>query len=81
MKGFNDQVYIIAELEGLSSANFKLSMTKRNIADSLKYSAERQYKLVAVNVATFAYTCWAFLKPLLPKKTLHKINVLGTDKA
>jgi len=63
----------------LGSDNFKLAITKRNIADSLKYSPERQYKLIAVNVSIFAYTIWGVLKPLLPKKTLAKINIIGTD--
>lgn len=38
MKGHVDQILIIADLTGLSSDNFKLSVTKRNVADSLKYS-------------------------------------------
>lgn len=30
-------------------------------------------------MSIFAYTVWGILKPLLPKKTLSKINIIGTD--
>ena len=33
-----------------------------------------------MNVSTFAYTAWTFIKPLLPKKTLHKIEIVGINK-
>ncbi len=80
MRGFVDQVLIIADLSNLSTNNFKFSVTKRNLSDSLKYSPERQHKLIAVNVSAFAYTCWRFIQPLLPKKTLSKISIIGTNK-
>lgn len=80
MRGYVDQITIIADLANLSSSNFKFAVTKRNVADSLKYSPERQYKLIAVNVSAFAYTIWRFIQPLLPKKTLSKISIIGTDK-
>jgi hypothetical protein len=37
MRGYVDQMLVIADLENLSSKNFKLAITKRNLADSLKY--------------------------------------------
>lgn len=80
MRGYSDQFTIIADIENLSAENFKLSITKRNLADSLKYSPERQYKLICVNVGMFAYTVWGVLKPMLPKRTLSKINIFGTDR-
>ena len=36
--------------------------------------------MITVNVSTFAYTAWTFIKPLLPKKTLHKIEIVGSNK-
>lgn len=73
MRGYVDQMIIIGDLNNLGTNNFKLAITKRNVADSLKYGPERQLALITVNVSTFAYTAWNFIKPLLPKKTLHKI--------
>ncbi len=73
MRGYVDQMIVIGDLGNLSSKNFKLAVTKRNVSDSLKYGPERQHALITVNVSTFAYTAWTFIKPLLPKKTLHKI--------
>jgi hypothetical protein len=35
--------------------------------------------LVIVNASSFAYTAWMFIKPLMPKKTLHKIEISGHD--
>jgi len=72
---------VIADIEGLGADNFKLAISKRNVSDGLKYAPERQYKLFAVNLASFAYVVWSFLKPLLPKRTLSKISVLGSDRA
>lgn len=73
MRGYVDQMIVIGDLGNLAAKNFKLAVTKRNVSDSLKYGPERQYALITVNVSTFAYTAWTFIKPLLPKKTLHKI--------
>lgn len=80
MRGIADQITIIADLMDLSMANFKMAVTKRNIAESLKYSPERQYKLIAINITSFAYYCWMFIQPLLPKHTLSKITIVGTNK-
>ena len=80
MKGYADQFTVIVDVEGLSSENFKLAITKHNLADCLKYSPERQYRLIAVNVSSFAYFVWGILKPLLPKRTQQKITVAGSDR-
>ncbi len=37
MRGYVDQMLVIADLDGLGSNNFKLAITKRNLSDSLKY--------------------------------------------
>ena len=37
MRGYVDQMVIIADLENLGTKNFKLAITKRNVGDSLKY--------------------------------------------
>lgn len=73
MRGYIDQMLVIGDLSNLSSNNFKLAITKRNLSDSLNYGPERQHGLVIVNASSFAYTAWMFIKPLMPKKTLHKI--------
>jgi len=73
MRGYIDQMIVIGDLNNLGSNNFKMAITKRNVADTLKYGPERQYALITVNVSTFAYTVWTIIKPLLPKKTLSKI--------
>lgn len=67
-------------MEGLGSDNFKLAISKRNMADCLKYCPERQHKLIAVNVSTFATFVWGVLKPLLPKNTVSKLSVAGSEK-
>lgn len=36
--------------------------------------------MIVVNVSTFANFAWGFIKPLLPKKTLSKLNIVGNDK-
>lgn len=79
LKGYVDQYTILADMEGLSSKNMKLAITKRNIADSLKYCPERQYKFIAFNVGFFSETVWKIISPLLPKKTLLKVSLLGKD--
>lgn len=73
MRGYVDQMLVIGDLTDLGTRNFKLAITKRNVGDSLKYGPERQHALIIVHASTFAYTAWTFIKPLLPKKTLHKI--------
>lgn len=80
MRGYVDQMVIIADLENLGAKNFKLAITKRNVGDSLKYGPERQLGLTAINVSSFAYPIWTFIKPLLPKKTLSKIEIIGNNK-
>ena len=80
LAGYADQYTVIADLENLSTENFKLSITQRNVGDSLKYSPERQYKLLIVNASVFAHMIWKFLKPLLPKRTIAKLNIIGCDK-
>ena len=80
LRGYSDQYTVLADLEGLSSENFKLSITKRNVGDSLKYSPERQYKMHIVNASTFANLIWKVLKPLLPKRTIKKLNIIGSDR-
>jgi hypothetical protein len=56
-----------------------MSLTKKNLDGLLKYSPERQSKLIAVHANWFGLTIWTILKPLLPKKTLNKIDVIGYD--
>ena len=80
LNGYADQYTVIADLENLSSDNFKLSITKRNVGDSLKYSPERQLKLLVVNASMFAHMIWKLLKPLIPAKTVNKIDIIGSDK-
>lgn len=48
--------------------------------DSLTYSPERQSKLLVVNASTFANFVWSITKPLLPKKTVAKFNMVGSNK-
>jgi len=79
-KGYADQFIALADLDNLGSANFKLSITKQNISDGLKYSPERQLKIIAFNASGFATALWSIFKLLLPKRTLSKINILGTEK-
>jgi hypothetical protein len=79
MRGNATQVLIIADVEGLGANNFKFSVTKRNILDSLNYCPERQYKMIGVNVSTFAMYWWRICSPLLPKNTLEKISIAGSD--
>lgn len=33
-----------------------------------------------MNVGLFAYSVWKILQPLLPKSTLNKISIVGTEK-
>jgi hypothetical protein len=73
MRGYVDTMVVLGDLSNLSSNNFKLAITKRNLSDSLNYGPERQHGLLVVHAGGFAYTAWVFIKPLLPKKTLHKI--------
>lgn len=80
MRGYVDQMLVIGDLTDLGSKNFKIAITKRNVSDSLKFGPERQLGLMIVNAGTFAYTAWTFIKPLLPKKTLHKIEICGHNK-
>ena len=37
MRGYVDQMVVIGDLNNLGSSNFKLAITKRNVADNLKY--------------------------------------------
>jgi hypothetical protein len=71
---------VIADLANLSSDNFKLSITKQNVNDGLKFCPERQFKFIAFNLAGFANTLWKLFKHLLPKRSLSKINIVGEDK-
>ena len=79
MRGKISQINILADLENIGANNFKLAVTRRNISDGSTYCAERQYKFFAVNVNMFAYYCWKFIKPMLPKKTVEKIFIGGND--
>jgi hypothetical protein len=36
--------------------------------------------MIAVNVSTFATFVWGILKPLLPKRTISKLSITGSDK-
>ena len=69
MRGNVTQLNILADVEGIGKENFKFAITKQNIEDGKKYCVERQYKFFAVNISSFAYFCYKFIKPLLPKKT------------
>ena len=79
MRGKINQINIIADLQDVGADHFKVAVTRRNIADGETYCAERQYKFFAVNVKMFAYYCWRFIKPLLPKRTVTKIFIGGND--
>lgn len=80
-RGYADQYTIIADVEGLGTDNFKLEISKRNMGDCLRFCPERQYKFIAVNIGTFARIVWGMLKPLLPKRTVEKLCIAGSDKA
>lgn len=75
-----DRITVIADGDGLGLSNFKFSLTSKNLEGLLKYSPERQSRLIAVHANFFGRTVWKMLRPLLPKKTLDKIQVLGYDK-
>lgn len=79
MRGHVTQVTIITDLDGIGTSNFKLAVTRKNIQDGSIYCVERQYKFFAVKVNLFAYYCWKFIKPMLPKKTVEKIFIGGND--
>ncbi len=79
MPGFSDQFVVIADTADLSLANFKLKITKKNIADSLRLSPERQYKFMAINIGNMAKYAWTLIKNLVPKKTLYKVNLVGNN--
>lgn len=81
LKGYAEQYTVLADLQDLSTNNYKLAITKQNIHDGLKYCPERQYKFLAINVGSFAKTLWMVFKNVLPAKTLSKINIMGQDKA
>lgn len=51
------------------------------MGDCLRYCPERQYKFIAVNIGTFARIVWGMLKPFLPKRTVEKLCMAGSDKA
>lgn len=80
LKGYAEQYTVLADLEGLSTSNYKFAITKQNVNDGLKYCPERQYKFLALNVGSFAMTLWYVFKNVLPAKTLTKINIIGQDK-
>lgn len=70
MEGYVDKILVIADGEDLGFRNFKPSLTSKNLEGLLKYSPERQSKLIAVHANFFGRTVWKILKPLLPKKSL-----------
>lgn len=80
MRGYVTQLNIIADVYDIGKSNFRWAITKQNIEDGKKYCVERQYKFFAVNVGSFAYFCYKFIKPLLPKKTEEKVYIGGNDK-
>jgi hypothetical protein len=36
--------------------------------------------MIVVNVSTFANFLWGVLKPLLPKRTISKFSIVGSEK-
>lgn len=80
MRGYVYQMVIIADTANNKSQNFKLSITKRNLSDCLKYGAERQYKLIAVNADSITVYVYKILKPVIPKRSQDKIMAIGGDK-
>lgn len=80
MKGNVDRIMVIADVENLGTKNLKLSLTKKNVESLLKYCPERQSRLIGINANWFAATIWAMVKPMIPKKTLEKIQVFGCNK-
>lgn len=79
MRGYVDQIVVLIDAEGISSANFDFSITKRNLNDLLRLCPERQFKMIGVHVGHFGYLCWNFIKPILPKRTQEKIVVASDD--
>ena len=74
------QVMIIADVENLGTDNFKVGITKKNLIDSLNFSPERQFKMIGVNVSSFALYWWKLISPLIPKNTQEKVLVAGNDR-
>lgn len=81
MRGTVTQVLIIADVAGLSMKNFKLAVTRRNMQDADEYNAERQYKIIAVNVASFAVYWWHLVKSFVPKNVVRTVSMLGDSVA
>ena len=80
MRGHVSQVMIIADVENLGTDNFKVGITKKNLVDSLNFSPERQFKMIGVNVSSFALYWWKLISPLIPKNTQEKVLVAGNDR-
>lgn len=80
MRGNVYQMMIIGDAGDNKSENFKLSLTKRNLLDSLKYCAERQHKLIAVNADSIAVYVYKLIRPMIPKRSQDKIIAVGSDK-
>ena len=80
MRGHISQVTIIADLDQITTENFKVAITRRNIADGAQYCPERQYKFFAINVQWFTYTIWTLIKPMLGKKAADSISVGGNNQ-
>ena len=80
LRGFATEYTVLADVHDLSSANFKLAITKRNIHEGTTYCPERQYKFIAFNVGSWASSLWKMFRFLLPKRTLGKINLLSEDR-
>jgi hypothetical protein len=36
--------------------------------------------MITVNVSTFGIFLWGILKPLLPKRTISKLSITGSDR-
>lgn len=80
MRGHVYQMFIIGDTSNQTSDNYKLSITKRNLIDALKYCSERQYRLISVNTDNLTYYIYRLIKHLIPKKSQNKILAVGTEK-
>lgn len=80
MRGHVTQILIIADVGDIGIDNFKVATTRRNMEDNLKYSPERQHKIIAINVGNFALYWWRLMRPLLPKRSQNKIVIAGSEK-
>lgn len=79
MRGNVYQMMVIGDAGNNKSENYKLTLTKRNLMDGLKYCAERQHRLIAVNADSIAVYVYKLIRPMIPKRSQDKIIAIGSD--